>query len=116
MAEIPMYERETIESVSRVIATLLENETDYDHIKPLLDAWADLHDRYGSVWFPNPNHTLQRDVVTCLAFLNEVDELERREYVQESIEMAIDPRLGSSPLPQFELEDSFEEIEQKELE
>lgn len=111
MADIGLYSKDTIGSVSMVIGKLLESETDYDHIKPLLDAWADLHDKYGLVWFPRTDHTLQRDVVTCLAFLRDVDDdIARQGYVQETIKMAIDPKLGSSPLPQFDINEVATEI------
>lgn len=111
MADIGLYSKDTIDAASTVIGRLLETETDYDHIKPLLDAWADLHDRYGLVWFPITEHLVYSDVITCLAFLRDVDDdIARKEYVQEAIEMAIDPQLGSSPLPQFDINEVATEI------
>lgn len=51
MVEIGMLPEDEVQTVSKVLAALLDNETDYDHLKPLLDAWVRLHEDYGRVYF-----------------------------------------------------------------
>lgn len=108
MAEIALYNREVINSVSKVIGKLLENETDYDHLKPLLDTWTTIHDSYSDVWFPDTDLVTKHDVLTCVEFLDHVDELEYSEYVKRTIIQSVNPKHGHTPLPQFTIDDHTE--------
>lgn len=96
MVEIAMLPEKEVQTVSKVLAALLKDETDFDHLKPLLDAWVRLHEDYSRVYFYTEMPS-QKEVENALETVEKLQEdYDEFEFVDEFIVYETDPSVPQS--------------------
>lgn len=101
--EIALLDEDEVKAVSKVLAAIMDDETDYDHLKPLIDAWSCLHEEYSRVYFFTDKPTT-KEVEKAVDVIRKVDNLERKETVLEFIAYSSDPDVPEDhrPLPDYD--------------
>ena len=101
--EIGLLDEDEVKAVSKVLAAMMEKETDYDHLRPLLDAWYSLHEAYSRVYFFTDKPTVD-EVETAVNVVKKAQDLDRKDIVLSFIDHHSDPSIPEEPraLPDYE--------------
>lgn len=98
MVEIGLLPEDEVQTLSKVLAALMESETDFDHLKPLLDAWVRLHEDYSRVYFYTDKPTKQEVLNALETVENLQEEYDEFDYVDDFILTETNPAVPESSL------------------